>query len=126
MSGDDDASAKSLRDGWVRVADVAPDPGCIESVSIESKGSLEDLVVWTTATGVTCASEARCPHQWSHLAHEGSVVGEEIVCVSHFWRFGVDGKGWKQNVNGRRDPKGDLDVFPCVADESGVWVRLNR
>ena len=108
--------------GWVRVADAVPPAGRIVESSIERHDRTDDLVVWTTASGVPCVSEARCPHQWSHLAYEGTVDGEELVCMTHFWRFGVDGEGWKQNVNGRRDRKGDLEVLPCVAYDGGIWV----
>jgi len=109
--------------GWARVADVVPAPGTIAESTIERAGRTDDLVVWVTASGVPCVSEARCPHQWSHLAHEGAVDGEELVCLTHFWRFGVDGEGWKQNVNGRRDRKGDLEVLPCVAHDGGIWIQ---
>ena len=108
---------------WVRVADAVPVPGAIGEATIERHGRTDDLVVWATASGVPCVSEARCPHQWSHLAHQGAVDGEELVCRSHFWRFGVDGEGWKENVNGRRDRKGDLEVLPCVEHDGGIWVR---
>ncbi|MEC8999836.1 MAG: Rieske 2Fe-2S domain-containing protein [Actinomycetota bacterium] len=110
-------------EGWVQVAEAVPERGAIVEASVERSGRTDDLVVWTTASGVPCVSEARCPHQWSHLAHEGAVDGEEIVCVSHFWRFGTDGEGWKQNVNGRRDRKGDLEVLPCEVHDGAVWVR---
>ena len=43
-----------------------------------------DLVVWRAADGGLCAMEARCPHQWSHLGAEGTVVGDEIVLGHHF------------------------------------------
>ena len=76
--------------GWVLVADGVPPAGGIVESSIERHDRTDDLVVWTTASGVPCVSEARCPHQWSHLAYEGTVDGEELVCMTHFWRFGVD------------------------------------
>ena len=68
---------------------------------------------------------ARCPHQWSHLAAEGVVDGDELVCAAHFWRFDVDGRGTKLNVGGRRDDKSDLEVFECREDDDGVWARLD-
>ena len=84
-----------------------PEPGTIVEATVERAGRSDDLVVWATAAGVPCVSAARCPHQWSHLAHEGA----------------VDGEGGKQNVNGRRDRKGDLEILPCEVHDGGVWVR---
>lgn len=69
--------------------------------------------MWRTAAGKVVVCDARCPHQWSHLALEGEVRGEELVCTAHFWRFDVDGVGVKLNVLGRRDRKGDVAVFPA-------------
>ena len=107
----------------MRVLEVAPEPGAISESTVELLGQAEELVVWTTEAGVTCVSEARCPHQWSHLAVEGAIDGEELICLTHFWRFDTDGAGWKQNVNGRRDRKGDLEVLPCSVSNREVWVR---
>jgi len=61
--------------------------------------------------GALSACDARCPHQWSHLAGAGVVDGEELVCLSHFWRFDTDGHGSKLAMNGRRDPKSDVATF---------------
>ena len=52
-----------------------------------------DLVVWRTAGGALCAMEARCPHQWSHLAAEGVVDGDEIEIGHTVLRFVDTRKG---------------------------------
>lgn len=80
---------------------------------VEAEHGGLDLVVWRTAAGVPCVMDARCPHQWSHLGAEGVVDGDEIVCVSHFWRFTTAGVGSKVGMTGRRDPKADIEVHPC-------------
>lgn len=71
------------------------------------------VVVWRGVSGHLCAMEARCPHQWSDLGTEGVVEGDELVCSAHCWRFGADGRGWKVNVNGRRDEKGGIGLYGC-------------
>ena len=114
----DDPATAFLGPGGGRRTDDVPVGGI---VSAELAG--EDLVVWRTSAGHPCVAEARCPHQWAHLVHEGTVEGEELVCLSHFWRFGTDGEGWKQNVNGRRDRKGDLAGVQCVEHDGGIWVQ---
>jgi len=79
------------------------------AVTVEPAG--EEIVVWRTASGALSACDARCPHQWSHLAGAGVVDGEELVCLSHFWRFDTHGHGSKLAMNGRRDPKSDVATF---------------
>jgi len=109
-------------DGWIRVASADLAPGAV--VEADQDPSIgEDLVVWRTADGTPCVMEARCPHQWSHLAGEGVVDGEELVCLTHLWRFAVDGAGWKANMAGRRDRKGDIVVYPCREDGGAIWIR---
>ena len=83
-----------------------------------------DVVVWRTAGGAVCVVDSRCPHQWSHLDAEGVVDGEELVCTAHFWRFDRAGRGTKVNVNGRRDIKADLDVFPSREADGVIWAEL--
>ncbi|GIT45449.1 MAG: hypothetical protein Ct9H300mP12_00340 [Acidimicrobiales bacterium] len=74
-------------------------------------------------TGRPCVAEARCPPPVVPPCSRGDDEGEELVCLSHFWRFGTDGEGWKQNVNGRRDRKGDLAVVQCVEHDGAIWVQ---
>lgn len=115
----DRPDAPSPGPGWTRLPDVDVPPGAIAEATLAG----EDLVVWRGESGVPCVSEARCPHQWSHLGSEGVVDGDELVCLTHFWRFGPDGAGWKANANGRRDRKGDLAVLPCMEHDGAIWVR---
>ena len=110
----------TVEDAWVAVA--ATDAVAAGEV-VESTVEDAEVVVWRTESGVPCVMEARCPHQWSHLGASGAVVGEEIVCLTHFWTFGTDGSGWKENLNGRRDRKGDIEVFPCREAAGEIWVR---
>ncbi len=83
-----------------------------------------EVVVWRTTGGVPCVMEARCPHQWSHLGAAGAVAGEEIVCLTHFWIFGTDGRGWKESFDGRRNRKSDIQVYPCREEAGKIWARL--
>lgn len=84
-------------------------PGAVAAVELAGI----ELVVWRASDGTPAVCDARCPHQWSHLAGAGAVDGDELVCLSHHWRFDAEGRGSKLNVKGRRDPKGDLLAFPC-------------
>jgi nitrite reductase/ring-hydroxylating ferredoxin subunit len=96
--------------GWVKtVVSSALGMGQVCSASLDR----HELVLWRSANGELCAMEARCPHQWSDLRVEGFVEGEELVCQTHHWRFGLDGRGWKENTRGRRDEKAPIRVFGC-------------
>ena len=104
------------------VGAAAVAPGEIVEATIGDR----DLVVWRTVSGEPCVMEARCPHQWSHLGAEGVVDGDEIVCLTHLWRFRTDGSGWKVNVNGRRDRKGDTEAFTCREHDGTIEVEVQR
>jgi phenylpropionate dioxygenase-like ring-hydroxylating dioxygenase large terminal subunit len=106
---------------WVEVLrgdDVLP--GSVAGVEVGD----EQLVVWRAESGTLAACDARCPHQWSHLAEAGVVAGEELVCLSHLWRFDPCGRGSKVSVKGRRDPKGDVPTWPVREVDGAVEVHL--
>ncbi len=114
-----DAGAATTED-WVAVAAA----GAVAAGEVfEATLDGADVVVWRTESGVPCVMEARCPHQWSHLGSSGAVAGEEIVCLTHFWTFATDGSGWKENLDGRRDRKGDIEVYPCREVAGEIRVR---
>ena len=107
---------------------VALEPGTIAEVppdiaSMLTASDIGELVVWRAFDGTPCVMDARCPHQWSHLAAEGFVDGDEVVCTSHFWRFAVDGTGTKLNVLGRRDAKADIAVLACEERDGSIWAQ---
>lgn len=105
-------------DGWLCVAPVPPADGeVVEALR-------DDVVVWRSHRGELCVMDARCPHQWSHLAAEGVVDGDEIVCTAHFWRFDTSGRGSKATVGGRRDEKSDIPVFESAERDGSVWARV--
>ncbi len=118
MTGGSDRPIDASSAGWIAVAGGLP-AGAVAEAQV---GDL-DLVVWRTAGGRPCVFEARCPHQWSHLAFEGAVDGDELVCLAHFWRFDADGRGTKVNVKGRRDDKADIATFECRDDGEVIWLR---
>lgn len=96
--------------------------GAAQVVGVEVDGT--ELVIWRAADGELAAMEARCPHQWSHLAAEGVVDGPELVCTAHFWRFDRRGVGSKVSVRGRRDPKADVAVFGVREVDGRIEVGL--
>ena len=107
---------------WIDLTAAADvEPGQVVAAEVGE----QDLVVWRSFDGTPCVMEARCPHEWSHLAAEGVVDGDEIVCTAHFWRFDQRGTGVKLNVKGRRDPKADIEVFACRERDGRIEARLH-
>jgi nitrite reductase/ring-hydroxylating ferredoxin subunit len=107
---------------WVPVGSVGP--GEVIDADLATGEGEREVVAWRTSEGEPCVMDARCPHQWSHLAAEGFVDGDEIVCTAHFWRFDRQGTGTKLNVKGRRDPKADIGVLTCRARDGVIEVLL--
>lgn len=83
-----------------------------------------EIVLWRSAAGVLAACEARCPHQWAHLGAAGVVDGEELVCLSHHWRFTAEGSASKMAMNGRRDDKDSILSFAVREIKGRVEVRV--
>ena len=97
------------------VAGAAVGPGAVVAADVEGL----ELVVWRRLDGGPVVMDARCPHQWSHLAADGAVDGDEVVCTAHFWRFGADGEGTKLSIKGRRDEKAPIRTF-AARERDGV------
>jgi phenylpropionate dioxygenase-like ring-hydroxylating dioxygenase large terminal subunit len=109
--------------GWVEaLASGALGAGQVSGASLEG----HEIVLWRSARGEPCVMEARCPHQWSDLRAEGFVEGEELVCQAHHWRFGLDGRGWKENLSGRRDEKSPIRVFRCREAAGTIDVAIDE
>lgn len=97
-------------------------PGQIATVERESG----DIVLWRTATGQVVACDARCPHQWAHLGSAGAVDGEELVCLSHFWRFDATGVGSKLSAAGRRDEKSPITIMSVREDKGRIELAVGN
>jgi nitrite reductase/ring-hydroxylating ferredoxin subunit len=50
-----------------------------------------EIVIFRTESGTACAIEAYCPHMGAHFGHGGKVLGEELRCPFHGFRFSVSG-----------------------------------
>lgn len=100
-------------------------PGDIASATLTTASEEDlDLVAWRTADGTPCVMEARCPHMHSHLAVEGAVDGDEIICCTHWWRFNADGTGTYENANGEREERSPITVYVCRETDTEVQVQL--
>lgn len=76
-------------DSWYAVCwanDVNP------AVATPARAFGRDFVVFREADGSVRVLDAHCPHLGAHLGHGGTVVGGEVVCPFHGWRFSGDGR----------------------------------
>jgi nitrite reductase/ring-hydroxylating ferredoxin subunit len=107
---------------WVRVyPDELLAPGAVRAVELRDGWR---AALWRSASGHLAACDPRCPHQWSDLVTEGTVAGEELVCLAHHWRFDAAGCGTKLSMTGRRDPKSDVAVFATRVVDG--WIEVQR
>ena len=51
----------------------------------------EELVVYRTNSGKAAVSDAFCPHLGANFARGGKIIGEEIQCPFHGFRFDCSG-----------------------------------
>lgn len=52
----------------------------------------KDLIAFRTPQGRATVLDAFCPHYGAHLGAGGRLVGDQIECPFHGWRFGSDGR----------------------------------
>ncbi len=72
------------------------------------------LVWWRDHDGVAHVNDAHCPHLGAHLGYGGQVVGCEIACPFHGWRFDCDGHNTLIPYSDRTNRKGVLRAYPTV------------
>jgi nitrite reductase/ring-hydroxylating ferredoxin subunit len=73
-----------------------------------------DLVLWRDEEGTAHVNDAFCPHLGAHLGHGGKVVGCEIACPFHGWRFNADGDNTLIPYSDRLNAKGKLPAYPVI------------
>jgi nitrite reductase/ring-hydroxylating ferredoxin subunit len=107
----------------VQINQTAPGTGD-EQAAKSARG--REIVAWRAIDGVLHLSEARCPHQFVHLASSGTVDGCELVCTAHFWRFTSNGEGSLRDSFGHREPVSALTVFPLAELQDQIWGYLPK
>lgn len=106
---------------WVRL--LRSDDVATSAVVAALLGS-EEVVVWRDVDGCAHVHEARCPHQFNHLAAVGGVDDRELVCAAHFWRFTATGEGFRRLADGTCEAMRNLRTYPSVEREGWVEVEL--
>jgi len=83
--------------GWFAMATTAE----LGNTPLAVRAMGKEFVLYRTDKGAPVMLDAYCPHMGSHLAsgqmsvalaRSPSIVGDQITCPLHGWRFGADGK----------------------------------
>ena len=92
-----------------------------------------ELVAFRTTGGAVHVLDAHCPHLGAHLGHGGTVIGDELRCPFHGWRFAGDGRctaapsasrlpqGRPQRAWMTRELHGRLWVWFSSTDSPPTW-----
>lgn len=72
------------------------------------------LVMWRGEDGQAHVQDAFCPHLGAHLGHGGKVVGCELACPFHGWRFDEAGTNTLIPYSERKNGKAKLRTYPTV------------
>jgi nitrite reductase/ring-hydroxylating ferredoxin subunit len=81
-----------------------------------------ELVLYRTRSDRANATGAYCPHLGAHLGHGGTVVGEEIRCPFHAFRFDLDGRCTATGYGTKPPPRASLSVWPLHEVNGIVFV----
>ena len=72
------------------------------------------LVWWRDENGEAHLQDAFCPHLGAHLGHGGKVVGCDLACPFHGWRFDAEGANSLIPYSERTNGKAKLRTYPVV------------
>ena len=82
-----------------------------------------ELVLFRGESGQPCVLDAYCPHLGAHLGHGGRVVGDDIECPFHNWRWNGKGRCTHIPYSDRVPDYAQTPAWP-VLDRNGflfVW-----
>ncbi len=92
-----------------------------------------ELVLYRTREGQAVVLDAFCPHLGAHLGHGGRVIGEDLRCPFHGWKFGPEGEcteiPYCEDIPERArlrkwhvsETNGDIMVWFHPAGEAPAW-----
>jgi vanillate O-demethylase monooxygenase subunit len=81
----------------------------------------QPVVLYRTEAGAPAALFDRCPHRGLRLS-AGSLVGDEVQCTYHGFRFGTDGRCTAIPSGGPIAPRMRVASFPVVESWQFVWI----
>jgi phenylpropionate dioxygenase-like ring-hydroxylating dioxygenase large terminal subunit len=114
----------ALRSCWHPVA-LSED---VKNKPFSSRLLEEQIVVWRDAQGVPHALADLCVHRGTALSI-GKVIGNEIMCAYHGWRYRADGACTliPQRENPTHVPsKARVAAYHCQERYGLIWVSFNQ
>jgi len=116
------ASRAFAADGWFPVELSQHIP---EGQVVQSMLHGQELALWRPLTGRVQAWENRCPHRSVRLTL-GFVVGDQLVCRYHGWRYGSDGRctGVPSTPALAPPPAACVRTYMCREADGVVWASL--
>ncbi len=84
-----------------------------------------ELAAWRSGNGALHVWHDRCPHRGVHLSL-GQVVGDELRCQYHAWRFGVTGRCTFIPAQPDRKVPGGIraTIWPVATGAGLVWTGI--
>ncbi len=85
-----------------------------------------DLALWRARDGTVCVWHDRCPHRGVRLSL-GEVVGNELRCQYHAWRFGTGGACTFIPAQPARKVPGAIHatVWPMAQASGLIWTGID-
>ena len=83
----------------------------------------KEIVLYRDTKGTVQALENRCPHRQVKLS-QGSVVGGELECAYHGWRFNGEGKcsAIPYLTDRQKLPDCRLQIYPTCESDGFIWL----
>ena len=81
----------------------------------------EPIVLYRKADGEVVALEDRCAHRWAPLSL-GRVVGNDIVCGYHGFRYAADGRCVHVPTQSAIPPRAKVRAYRAVERKPFVWI----
>jgi phenylpropionate dioxygenase-like ring-hydroxylating dioxygenase large terminal subunit len=85
----------------------------------------EDIVLYRKEDGTTVALRDRCPHRFAPLSM-GELVGDDIRCRYHGFRFNCEGKCVAIPGENAVPPVMRVDSFPIVERHQMMWIWMGN
>ena len=97
--------------GWFQIGWASElEPGGVKPLQYFGR----HLVWWRDEEGTPHLQDAFCPHLGAHFGHGGKVVGCELACPFHGWRFDEQGTNTLIPYSERTNAKAKLVTYPVV------------
>lgn len=82
----------------------------------------QDMVGWRADSGRLTVMDAYCEHLGAHLGHGGTVVGENLQCPFHGWRWNDEGRNVCIPYEDRPNRGRRIRTYPVTERNASVYI----